>query len=73
MKTEEYSERRLELEGWPVNMTSYRIGDLYHAKVDNVSPGAAVSRATGTSREGAERKAIEDARRRLARTRRQSA
>ena len=73
MKTEEYSERKLELEGWPVNVTSYRIGDVYHTKVDNVSPGAAVARATGASREEAERKALEDARRRLARTRRQSA
>lgn len=71
MKAEEYQERRVEAEGWPVNLTSYRIGAVYHCKADNVSPGAAIARGVGATREEAEEKALEQARRRLARTRRQ--
>ena len=36
MKAEAYAERRLELEGWPVNVTSWRLGETWHAKADNV-------------------------------------
>jgi hypothetical protein len=71
MKADQYSERRLEIEGWPVNVTSYSAGGVFHVKVDNVQPGAAIARAEGATREEAERKALDDARRRLARTRRQ--
>lgn len=70
MRTEEFSERRLEVEGWPLNLTTYRIGALYHSKADNVSPGACIARATGTTRAQAETEALDQARRRLARTRR---
>ena len=69
MKVEEYQERRLEVEGWPVNLTSYRLGDVFHAKADNVSPGAALARTTGVTREEAEKKALERAGQLLARTR----
>ena len=44
MKAEEYAERQLELAGWPVNVASYRLGIQWHAKADNVSPGAALAR-----------------------------
>ncbi len=67
---QEFSERRLELEGWPVNLTSYRIGEVFHSKADNVSPGAALARTTGATKQEAEARAIEKARERLARTRR---
>ncbi len=70
MKTENFSERRIELEGWPVNLTSYRIGPVYHCKADNVQPGACIARAAAPTREEAERQALEQARRRLARTER---
>ncbi len=72
MKPEEYSERELELEGWPVKVTSYRLGEEYHCTVDNVSPGAWLARTTGTSKQEAEDKALAKARERLARTRRQT-
>jgi hypothetical protein len=71
MKPESFSERKVEVEGWPVNLTSYSIGPVYHCKVDNVSPGACIARTTGSTREEAEEKALEEARRRLARTRKQ--
>ena len=69
MKVEEYQERRVEVGGWPVNLTSYRLGGVYHSKADNVSPGAALARTTGTTREEAEKKALERAEQLLARTR----
>jgi hypothetical protein len=73
MKPEEYSERKIEVDGWEVNLTSYRLGELFHCKADNVSPGAWIARTTGASREEAEQKALDRARQLLSRTRRQSA
>ncbi len=59
------------IEGWPVNVTSYKLGDHYYCKVDNVSPGAWLSRTQAHSREEAEQKAVEKAQQLLARTKRQ--
>jgi len=69
MRAEDYQERRVEVRGWPVNLTSYRLNDVYHCKADNVSPGAALARTTGATREEAEKKALERAEQLLARTR----
>jgi hypothetical protein len=69
MKVEEYQERRVEVAGWPVNVTSYRLGEVFHAKADNVSPGASLARTTGATREEAEKKALDRAEQLLARTR----
>lgn len=73
MKAEEYKEQKYELAGWPVRMTSYKMGDKYFAKIDNVSPGAQIARAEGATREEAESKATEDAQRRLQRTKKRPA
>ena len=70
MKAEEYSTRTLELEGWKVRLTSYRLGNTYHCTADNVEPGAWIARAQGASREEAESRARERARELLGRTRR---
>jgi hypothetical protein len=70
MKPEEYSERQVEVDGWKVNLTSYKLGDLYHCKADNVSPGAWLARTSGATREEAEQKALDRARQLLSRTRR---
>jgi hypothetical protein len=69
MKVEEYQERKVEVSGWPVNLASYRLGDVFHCKADNVSPGAALARTTGATREDAEKKALERAEQLLSRTR----
>ena len=66
----DYSERQLEIEGWQVNITTYKLGEVYHSKADNVSPGAALARTTGATREEAEQKALDRARQLLSRTRR---
>lgn len=73
MKAEEYRERRVELAGWPVNITTWRSGSVYHAKADNVSPGACLARAEGATREEAEQAVLRRAEELLARTRRLSA
>jgi hypothetical protein len=70
MKVEEYSERKLEIDGWPVHLTSYRIGEVFHCTADNVSPGANLARTSGATREEAENKAIQRATERLAGTKR---
>ena len=69
MRAEDYQRRRQELAGWPVGIVSYKLGDRYVCEVDNVSPGARVARAEGSTREEAERAAIDTAERRLGRTR----
>jgi hypothetical protein len=69
-QVEEYSERKLELAGWEIQLTTYKLGDVYHCKADNVSPGAALARTTGATRDAAEAKAIERAEQLLSRTHR---
>jgi hypothetical protein len=68
VKAEEYLERQLEIGGWPVRLTSYRFGETYYCKADNVSPGAWIARASGSTREQAEKEALAIAQRRLLRT-----
>ena len=70
MNAEDFRERKLELAGWPVNISSYRAGAEWHAKADNVSPGAALCRTTGGTREEAEEKALKRAEELLAKTKR---
>ena len=72
MKPQNYSERKLEVDGWQVNLTIYQLGDKWHAKADNVSPGAALARIVADSREDAETKALARARELLSRTKRHS-
>jgi hypothetical protein len=72
MRAEDFSERQVEVNGWQCRLTSYRLGEIYHCTADNVSPGARLARATGASREEAERGALERATELLSRTRRQS-
>jgi len=70
MNPEEYSERNIELAGWPIHLISYKLRDKYYCKIDNVSPGAQIARAEGATLEEAERAALEKAERRLKQTRR---
>jgi hypothetical protein len=73
MKAEEYQERRVEVAGWPVNLTSYRLDKEFHCKADNVSPGAALARTIGATREEAEANALKRAEELLSRTKRRAA
>jgi len=71
VKSEEYSERVVDVGGWQCRLTSYRLGEVYHCHADNVSPGARLARTTGATKEDAEKAALERATELLARTRRQ--
>ncbi len=70
MKVENFTERKIDIDGWPVNLTSYQIGETFHCRADNVSPGAGLARTTGATREEAEQKAIARAKELLGRTKR---
>jgi hypothetical protein len=70
MKAEDFQERKLEVAGWEVNLSSYKLGETWHCKADNVSPGAGLARTTGATRGEAEEKALKRAGELLARTRR---
>jgi hypothetical protein len=70
LRAEEMQMREAVLETWPVHITSYKLGAEYKCVIDNVSPGAAIARASGPTREAAEEAAISMAVPRLASTRR---
>jgi hypothetical protein len=70
MNVENFAERKIEIDGWPVNLVSYQIAGIFHCRADNVSPGAGIARTTGATREEAEQKVIARAKEVLGRTRR---
>jgi hypothetical protein len=70
MKAEEYSQRAETLNGWPIHIVTYRIGDVYYCMIDNVDPGARFARAQGATRQDSERTALEKAAKYLSQTRR---
>ena len=67
MRAERHRRRRQELAGWPVTVTSYRLGERWVCEID--SAGARLARAEGTTREEAEDPAMRSAAARLGRTR----
>jgi rhodanese-related sulfurtransferase len=71
-RVEGYREKKLDVEGWLVNLTSYQLGPMFHAKVDNVPAGANLARTTGQTREEAEKIALDRARELLMRTQRRA-
>ncbi len=69
-KTEQFTERQIELNGWPVRLTSYKVGNKYVCQADNVSPGACLARFSADSAEEAETNAISKAKHLLGKTKR---
>jgi len=69
-KVEQFQERQIEIDGWPVKLTSYKVGDKYVCQADNVSPGALLARFSETTPEEAESQAISKARHLLGKTKR---
>jgi hypothetical protein len=69
MKAEEFTEQRQVVDGWNVNVVTYRIGDRWYCTIDNVDPGARFARAEGSSRAEVERIGLEKAQRYLKQTR----
>ena len=70
MRAEDFRKQPLELGGWTVHITSYRIGGQYLAEVEALDSGVTIARATGDAREKAEEEAMQRAVKRLSRTRR---
>ena len=70
MKAQNFRERRIDVEGWQVNVSSYQFGDKWRAKADNVSPGANLARAEADTREAAEKQVLDRAKELLGRTQR---
>jgi hypothetical protein len=70
LRAEDLQKREDRIEGWPVCITSYRVGNQYRSTVDNIDPGATVARGVGPTREAAEHEAITQARERLAKVKR---
>jgi hypothetical protein len=68
--TNEFQEREIELDGWPVRLTSYRISDGYVCQADDVSPGAVLARFSAATLAEAEAQAISKARHLLSKTQR---
>ena len=59
MRAGDYSTKTLELRGWKVKLTSYRLGNTFHCTADNVEPGAWIAPGQGATREEAEQRACE--------------
>ena len=43
---------RQDIDGWPVHIITYRIGDRHYCTIDNVDPGARFARAEGATLRG---------------------
>jgi hypothetical protein len=70
VNSERFEERQIEIEGWPVRLTSYQVGEKYVCQADNVSPGACLARFAAATLEEAEAQAISKAKHLLGKTRR---
>ncbi len=70
MNSENFEQRQIEIEGWPVKLTSYRVGEKYVCQADNVSPGACLARFSAATPAEAEAQTISKAKHQLAKTRR---
>ena len=70
MKAEGYERRRQELGGWPIEIETYQVGDVFYCTINNVDPGARFARAEASTRADAEQQALAKAERYLAQTRR---
>jgi hypothetical protein len=68
----EFQERQIELAGWPVRLTSYRVGEKYVCQADNVSPAACLARFAAATLHEAEAQAVSKAQHLLGKTRRHS-
>jgi hypothetical protein len=69
-RTENFQERRIDVNGWPVRLTSYKVGDKFVCQADNVSPGACLARFSAPTLDEAESQALSKARHLLGKTRR---
>lgn len=65
----EYRTRIEPVGKWKIRITSYRLGDEYICVVDNMDPGATLERASASTRDEAESRAVQQAREKVLQTR----
>jgi hypothetical protein len=70
VRAEGYTKRRQPLGDWEIEIETYQVGDTFYCTINNVDPGARFARAEGSTREEAERKALEKAEKYIKQTRR---
>ena len=70
MHAEGFTTRRQDLLGWPIVIETYQAADVFFCTVSSADAGARFARAQGSTREDAERVALEKAERWLGQTRR---
>jgi len=68
MKPTELSEKIMELSGWPVRITCYRLGEQCFCNAHNVELGPCRARSVGATKDEAEQGGINRAQEYLART-----
>jgi len=71
-RVEQFQERQIEIDGWPVRLTSYKVGSNFVCQADNVSPGACLARFSAGDATEAESQAISKARHLLSKTKRRN-
>lgn len=64
-KAENYQTEETTINGVPVTVATYKIGDRFYCRVANKEPGATISRAEGTSQQQARERALATASERL--------
>ena len=65
VRPEGYRERKESVPPFEVHIVSYSAGGVFHCAIDNVDPGAVIARSEGATREEAEGKALERAKKLL--------
>jgi hypothetical protein len=65
LKADDFRTDTKEILGWPVSVTSYKIGQTYYCHVDNVDPGATIVRTEGSTYEEVIQSALQTAQERL--------
>jgi hypothetical protein len=49
-RARQYAREQAKIGGWPVGVTTYRIGDIWYCCIDATSPEVVVARGRGHSR-----------------------
>lgn len=62
---QDYQVQDRQINGTPVKVTSYRLGEAYYCQVANADPGATIARAKGTTHQQAVDVAVSKATKRL--------
>ena len=65
LKADDFQIDKKEISGWPVSVTSYKIGSKYFCHVDNVEPGTTIVRTEGTTYDETIQEALSIAQQRL--------